>query len=63
MKWAMSLAEFLQAHDIAANSGIFVNNSGSFGSCAIEDVEYEELEPDPNDGPAPMATLVYNPKK
>lgn len=29
----------------------------------ILDVEYEELEPDPNDGPAPMATLVYNPKK
>lgn len=29
----------------------------------IEDVEYVELEPDPNDGPAPMATLVYNPKK
>lgn len=28
----------------------------------IEDVEYVELEPDPNDGPAPMATLVYNPK-
>lgn len=29
----------------------------------IEDVEYVELEPDPNDGPAPMATLVYNPKE
>lgn len=30
----------------------------------IEDVEYVELEPDPNDGPAPMATLVsYNPTK
>lgn len=29
----------------------------------IEDVEYVELEPDPNDGPAPMVTLVYNPKK
>ena len=24
----------------------------------IVDVEYEELEPDPNDGPAPVATLV-----
>lgn len=29
----------------------------------IEDVEYVELEPDPNDGSAPMATLVYNPQK
>lgn len=29
----------------------------------IEDVEYVELVPDPNDGPAPMATLVYNPPK
>lgn len=29
----------------------------------IEDVEYEELEPDPNDGPAPMATLISSPKK
>lgn len=30
----------------------------------IEDVEYVELEPDPSDGPAPMATLVsYNPTK
>lgn len=29
----------------------------------IVDVEYVELEPDPNDGPAPMASLVYNPKK
>lgn len=28
----------------------------------IEDVEYVELEPDPNDGPAPMASLIYNPK-
>ncbi len=30
----------------------------------IEDVEYEELAPDPNDGPAPTATLVAcKPKK
>lgn len=29
----------------------------------IEDVEYVELEPDPSDGPAPMATLVSNPQK
>lgn len=30
---------------------------------AIVDVDYEELEPDPADGPAPMATLVSSPKK
>lgn len=29
----------------------------------IVDVEYVELEPDPNDGPAPMATLVSYPTK
>ena len=29
----------------------------------IVDIEYVELEPDPKDGPAPMATLVYKLKK
>ena len=28
-----------------------------------EDVEYVEIEQDPNAGPAPEAILVYNPKK
>lgn len=29
----------------------------------IEDVEFEEIEPDPNAGPAPVASLLYNPNK
>lgn len=29
----------------------------------IEDVEYVELEPDPAAGPAPVASLLYNPNK
>lgn len=56
----MNLRDFLFAQDTIANACELiikhVNNQ-------IEDVEYVELEPDPNDGPAPMATLVYNPKK
>lgn len=56
----MNLRDFLFAQDTIANACELiikhVNNQ-------IEDVEYVELEPDPDDGPAPMATLVYNPKK
>lgn len=46
----------LHANHVAMVCGCDIHNP-------IEDVEYVELEPDPNDGPAPMATLVYNPKK
>lgn len=55
----IDLRDFLYAMDTIAKACevimTHVNNQ-------IEDVEYVELEPDPNDGPAPMATLVYNPQ-
>lgn len=54
-KYGLEIEQLLHA----ANEAIF----GCDLHHPIEDVEYVELEPDPNDGPAPMATLVYNPKK
>lgn len=56
----MDLRDFLFAQDTIAKACeviiTHVNNQ-------IVDVEYVELEPDPDDGPAPMATLVYPQKK
>ena len=46
----------LHAAHVAMDCGCDLHNP-------IVDVDYEELEPDPNDGHAPMASLVYNPKK